>query len=261
MTGSGRVPGSRFFRGRTGAATVGQSARQDTSATAQPRAPNQERPPMKKIPLLAALACCTTFPVLALVPGHARADEHAHLQVAGDSAAPDPFAPVYIVSSRESFQSGLSAIADAPRAVRDSTGAPLVISRVEAHELPLVSHHIHAGEHRCGGYFAFTSEEDARRFLQSEQSARALTATFADYSIDNQATVGPWLPQVQETGIRSTIEHLSTAWPNRYYASSSGQAAAEWIRDRWAGLAQGRDDVDVELFACASCSTQDSVIL
>lgn len=215
---------------------------------------------MKKIPLLAALACCTTFSVLA--PGAVQAqDEHVQPRPHTTAATPDPFAPVYIVSSRESFQSGLSAIADAPRAARDSTGAALVVSRVEAHELPLISHHIHAGEHRCGGYFAFTSEEEARRFIQGEQSARALTATFADYSIDNQATVGPWLPQVQETGIRSTIEHLSTAWPNRYYASSSGQAAAEWIRDRWAGLAQGRNDVDVELFDCANCASQPSVIL
>src|SRR5690606_12744173 len=98
---------------------------------------------MKKIPLLAALACCTTFSVLA--PGAVQAEGEHPLPHATRATA-DPFAPVYVVSVRERFQSGLSAIADAPRAARDSTGAALVVSRVEAHELPLVSHHFHAGE-------------------------------------------------------------------------------------------------------------------
>src|SRR3546814_13444636 len=35
-----------------------------------------------------------------------------------------------------------------------------------------------------------------------------------------------------------------------------------WIRDNWAALAAGRSDVTTELFtACATCSTQPSVVL
>ncbi|WP_050347252.1 M20/M25/M40 family metallo-hydrolase [Arsenicicoccus sp. oral taxon 190] len=57
-------------------------------------------------------------------------------------------------------------------------------------------------------------------------------------------------------------QHLSTAYPNRYYASTYGRQAATWIRDTWAGLAAGRSDVTTELFTgCTTCSTQPSVLL
>jgi len=74
--------------------------------------------------------------------------------------------------------------------------------------------------------------------------------------------VNRWLGHVREANIRNTITHLSTAYPNRYFASSHGRNAALWIRDHWLGLARGRSDVTAELFtACSNCSTQPSVIL
>src|SRR3546814_4077168 len=79
--------------------------------------------------------------------------------------------------------------------------------------------------------------------------------------VDNRSTVDYWLPQVRESRIRDTIAHLSS-YQNRYYASPAGKASAEWIRDSWAALAAGRSDVTTELFtACATCSTQPSVVL
>ncbi|MDN5781978.1 MAG: M20/M25/M40 family metallo-hydrolase [Luteimonas sp.] len=146
---------------------------------------------------------------------------------------------------------------------RDSIGHRLVVARIQANQLEQVSLLVHEREKRCGGYFAFASRAEADAFVAADRSALARnTAFLADYAIDNQATVGPWLPQVQEANIRATIEHLSTAWPNRYYASSHGQAAAQWIRDTWLSLANGRSDVSAELFtACGNCSTQPSVIL
>nr|WP_255747130.1 M20/M25/M40 family metallo-hydrolase [Lysobacter sp. CFH 32150] len=88
------------------------------------------------------------------------------------------------------------------------------------------------------------------------------TQLLVAHPIDNQATVGGWLPQVQEANIRATIHHLSTAYPNRYYASSYGLAAATWIRDTWLALGNGRADVSAELYTgCTNCSTQPSVIL
>lgn len=82
------------------------------------------------------------------------------------------------------------------------------------------------------------------------------------YTIDNQSTVSSWLPQASEPNIRGTISHLSTTWPNRYYASTYGTTAANWIRDTWLGLAAGRSDVSAELFtSCGNCGGQPSVIL
>ena len=196
-----------------------------------------------------------------------QADASPHDRHADETAAlarsADPFAPVYIVASRETWRSGLQAIARDGVERRDSVGTPLVLARVQANQLAEVSHLVHTREKRCGGYFAFPTREEAEAFLAADRSALARSAvSVADYTVDNQATVGPWLPQVSEANIRDTIEHLSTAWPNRYYSSTHGQAAAEWIRDTWLALAGGRSDVSAELFTgCSDCSTQPSVIL
>src|SRR3546814_16737095 len=51
-------------------------------------------------------------------------------------------------------------------------------------------------------------------------------------------------------------------WSSDVCSSDLGKASAEWIRDSWAALAAGRSDVTTELFtACATCSTQPSVVL
>nr|WP_251044472.1 MULTISPECIES: M20/M25/M40 family metallo-hydrolase [unclassified Lysobacter] len=85
---------------------------------------------------------------------------------------------------------------------------------------------------------------------------------FATYTVDNQATVNPWLSQVAEANIRGTINHLSTQYPNRYYASTHGRTSATWIKDNWLALANGRSDVSAELYTgCTNCSTQPSAIL
>ncbi|KAB8198213.1 M20/M25/M40 family metallo-hydrolase, partial [Lysobacter maris] len=197
--------------------------------------------------------------------GHAQTADtrhHDHISPAlAERIDSDPFAPVYVVTSQDSYRTSLAAIARDPTGLRDSTGNALVISRIQAHQLSDASHRIHADEHRCGGFFAFASLDEAEAFLANERSALAQQTVFATYTVDNQDTVDPWLPQVSESNIRATIDHLSTAYPNRYYASTHGKAAAEWIRDTWQAFGAGRSDVSAELFACSSCSTQPSVIL
>ncbi|WP_051176303.1 M20/M25/M40 family metallo-hydrolase [Luteimonas mephitis] len=196
---------------------------------------------------------------------HAGASPHDHHadETAALARSADPFAPVYIVASHETWRGGLQAIARDGVERRDSVGTALMLARIQANQLAEVSHLVHTREKRCGGYFAFPTREEAEAFLAADRSALARSAvSVADYTVDNQATVGPWLPQVSEANIRDTIEHLSTAWPNRYYSSTHGQAAAEWIRDTWLALAGGRSDVSAELFTgCSDCSTQPSVIL
>jgi leucyl aminopeptidase len=189
------------------------------------------------------------------------AQAHARAPVAA-AAAEDPFRPVYVLSSRQTFEAGLRALVRDPQARRDSLGNALVLSRVSAHQLPELSEFVHRNEKRCGGYFAFDSAAEADAFLRNDRSAQAIATLVVSYTIDNQATVSPWLPQVTESRLRDTISHLSTAYPNRYYASSYGVTAANWIRDTWQGLAAGRSDVSTELFtACSSCGGQPSVIL
>lgn len=173
----------------------------------------------------------------------------------------DPFAPVYIVTSRDTWQ-GIRGLARDPVARRDSTGMPLVISETRADRLGEIGRYVHASERRCGGYFAFPSRAQAEAFVRTDRSRQAMTKSLlAGYTLDNQATVNRWLPQVQERRIYDTINHLSS-YRNRYYASSSGKTSAEWIRSHWQSLAAGRSYVATELFtACTNCSTQPSVIL
>lgn len=173
----------------------------------------------------------------------------------------DPFAPVYIVTSRDTYQ-GIRGVARNAVARRDSTGMPLVISETRADDLGEISRYVHANERRCGGYFAFPSRAQAEAFVGADRSMQAMKASLlASYTLDNPITVDRWLPQVQEQRLYDTINHLSS-YRNRYYASSFGKTSAEWLRTHWQSLAAGRSDVTTELFtACTNCSTQPSVIL
>ncbi|WP_313221398.1 M20/M25/M40 family metallo-hydrolase [Pseudoxanthomonas mexicana] len=177
------------------------------------------------------------------------------------AAQEDPFAPVYIVTSDATWQ-GIRGLARGVATPRDSTGMPLVIAETRADRLGDISRYVHENERRCGGYFAFPDRAQAEAFVRGDRAKLAMAkSALARYALDNQATVGRWLPQVQEQRLYDTINHLSR-YRNRYYASSHGRTSAEWIRDHWQSMAAGRSDVTTELFtACSTCSTQPSVIL
>ena len=177
------------------------------------------------------------------------------------AAQEDPFAPVYIVTSDATWQ-GIRGLARGVATPRDSTGMPLVIAETRADRLGDISRYVHENERRCGGYFAFPDRAQAEAFVRGDRAKLAMAkSALARYALDNQATVGRWLPQVQEQRLYDTINHLSR-YRNRYYASSHGKTSAEWIRDHWQSMAAGRSDVTTEMFtACSTCSTQPSVIL
>lgn len=214
---------------------------------------------------LFAVAALSSAPADARQQRPQSAREHARAHADGELASlrleRNPLAPLYIVMSRRSFD-GMRDVVKHPTAKFDSTGAPLVLAQIRAHQLSRVSERIHAREGRCGGYFAFASREEAEAFLRSDRSLQAMKSlpVRVEYTLDNAATVDPWLAQVQHTNIYNTIARLS-AYQNRYYASNEGRLAAEWIRDTWQALAGNRSDVTSELFACSTCATQPSVIL
>jgi leucyl aminopeptidase len=215
---------------------------------------------MKTKRSLAIALCCLAACGPALAVAAAAPAREPALQSGGE----DPFRPVYVLMSRKSWQAGLGAIAREPQPRRDSIGTELVLARIEQHQLSDLSQFVHANERRCGGFFAFDSQAQADAFLRSERSRTAVLAQplATTYTIDNQATVNPWLPQVGEANLRGSITSLSTNWANRYFSSTQGKDAATWIRDTWLGLANGRSDVSAQLYTgCSNCSTQPSVIL
>ena len=146
--------------------------------------------------------------------------------------------------------------------LRDRLGTSLSLVELDAQQQHALIDYMHEVEGRCGGYFAFASRAEAEEFLARDQSLIATLAPLGSaYTIDNAATIAPWLPEVNAENIRNTIAHLSS-YVNRYYSSPTGLSSAEWIRDTWAALGTGRADVHAELFTgCSNCSTQPSVIL
>lgn len=211
---------------------------------------------MKALPIVLALLSAGLLPA----PAAFAAPPAPNGRAAQAHPAEDLFAPVFIVTSRKTFDT-VHALVRNPASRRDSLGNELVVSETKAHMLDAVSGLIHQRELRCGGYFAFATRAEADRFIANDRSAFAARALAISYTIDNAATVNPWLPQATESGIYDTINTLS-GYKNRYYASSYGKAAAEWIKSRWETLAAGRSDVSTELFTgCTNCSTQPSVIL
>lgn len=187
------------------------------------------------------------------------------------AATPDPIpaapasvsadTPIYIVTSRAAF-AGISAITPESHAVRSRAGTDLVLARSDAHGVDALARYVHQQQGHCGGFFAFGSRAEAEDFLANDRSAEAIARPMAgSYTIDNQATVNPWLPQVQASNIYTTIASLS-AFQNRLYTTTHGRAAALWIRDSWQALANGHAGVTVSLYeGCGYCSTQPSVIL
>ncbi len=167
----------------------------------------------------------------------------------------------YIVTSRDTWQ-GIESIAAHGQLRRSASGTALVIAQLATDDLPALSRYVHEHERRCGGFFAFPSLREAEAFVAGDRSAQAVAAPLGGlYTIDNPATVTPWLDEVVEANIRGTMASLS-AFRNRYYRSTYGQQAAQWIAGQWQSLAAGRSDVNVELFtACNDCSTQPSVIM
>lgn len=190
---------------------------------------------------------------------HARDEAEGQLTAMGRQD--DPFAPVYVVTSRRTY-AGIRKLARAGVAHRDSVGSDLVVSEIRAHQLGALIEYVHEQERRCGGYFAFDTRAQADAFVRADRSRQAVTRSMlASYSLDNRRTVDAWLPQVREANLYATIDHLQS-YQNRFFASTSGRTSAEWIRNAWQALAVGRDDVSSELFtACGNCGTQPSVIL
>ena len=169
------------------------------------------------------------------------------------TAAPAPTA--FLVVSQDTWRDAHGAPAT-PRI--DAQGHPVVLVEANTDEVAALGRHVHEHERRCGGFFSFPTRAEAEAFIANAPTARPW---LGGYPIDNQATVSPWLPQVSEPAIRTSISQLE-AFHNRFYASPTGAEAASWIRDQWLALAAGRDDVHAELFTdCNDCGGQPSVIL
>jgi bacterial leucyl aminopeptidase len=96
---------------------------------------------------------------------------------------------------------------------------------------------VHVQLHKCGGYARHESEAEALAVLHRlGRAAPEDTQRLPSYAIDNPAQVNARLPLMQASNILSTIEQLS-AFQNRRYNSSHGEAASNWLANYWRSLA------------------------
>lgn len=132
--------------------------------------------------------------------------------------------------------------------------------RVRESQLNLVSRMMHEKMNRCGGFLYHDTEAAALAALDVSTTEKAVSATAVTYSIDNALTVNTLLAGLQKSHIRDTISHLSS-YTTRYYTSTTGVAAANWLKAHWESLIpEGRTDVTVEHFIHPTWA-QPSVIM
>ncbi len=120
-----------------------------------------------------------------------------------------------------------------------------------------LSQAVHRARGHGPGFIVHDSYEDARQALLPPVLSKQAAAP--DYAIANSQQIKTWLTQLQASNIVGTITSL-TGFTNRYYTTSHGVAASDWITLQWKQLGGARTDVTVEQFTHAGWP-QKSVIL
>lgn len=106
-------------------------------------------------------------------------------------------------------------------------------------ELDALAQHMHR-DGRCGGFMVHDTVADARADLHAARENPV------EYTLDRAPVVAAVLPRLDKDRIVTTIRELS-AFPNRYFKSASGVAAATWLAESWRSLPGRRADIRVEL--------------
>ncbi len=129
------------------------------------------------------------------------------------------------------------------------------VGEVATEELAELSHNMHEEHNRCGGYMVHAS-------AQSAMAASAMPQTLANFVVptpSQQTTVNAWLPQISASQITNTISSL-TSFNNRFYTTTSGAQASDWIASEWRALTSQLSGVNVEQVTHSGYN-QKSVVL
>jgi bacterial leucyl aminopeptidase len=146
---------------------------------------------------------------------------------------------------------------ETPRLVESAGGNSILL--VEEEELVNLAGFFHDNFHRCGGFATHTSLAEARHAITADPGDTAGPPDEETLLAGEAAAINRMLPVLDRTRILATIMGLSS-FPTRYYTSSSGVSAANWLRDRWNELAAGKSHVSVSLYPHAGWA-QPSVMM
>lgn len=92
-----------------------------------------------------------------------------------------------------------------------ASGAPIQLAQIEASELGTLSHLMHEGHQRCGGYVVHSTLADALQSMAQPLSQNL----FSPPPLTQGASVNRLLPYLDQGNIVGTISKLSS-WRNRY---------------------------------------------
>jgi leucyl aminopeptidase len=136
----------------------------------------------------------------------------------------------------------------------------IAVVHISNGEVERLSTEMHKHFHKCSGFFAHDTEIDALNSVAKTNSIDG-NQRLVDYTIDNASNVTPLIPQTQEIRVRQMILDLSS-YDNRRYNQPEGLQSAQFIKDTWTTIANGRSDISVEFFNHPdTISPQPSIIL
>ncbi|MBK8148080.1 MAG: M20/M25/M40 family metallo-hydrolase [Acidobacteria bacterium] len=136
----------------------------------------------------------------------------------------------------------------------------IALLRLTEAQMESMSRLMHEHFHKCSGFIAHPSKDDAIASVEALQAVDPLQQ-FVTYTIDNQAAVSPMLAEASELQNRQAIIDLS-AFPTRRHNQPTGLDSANWIKNKWTALAAGRSDVTVENYVHPVATTpQPSIVM
>ena len=185
----------------------------------------------KSAAVIVWLACAA--PAFAQPPQQAQVQEKMVWITIGTDALP---------KVREAFQGQGLAL---PAPLREKNGVAAL--HLPEWQIDKLSSVMHDRFHRSPGFIAHPSEAQALAEVDSAGVQQSV-ATLISYNINNGPSVNAMLSGVAELDIRNTINSLSTSWTTRAYNVQSGADAANWVKNQWIALANGRADVSVTTF-------------
>ncbi|SHH57507.1 M20/M25/M40 family metallo-hydrolase [Massilia sp. CF038] len=210
---------------------------------------NQMRPLPRALPALLAVmlaGLCSTLPAMA-------ADNKTWITV-GDAAFKhlQKAAPQLVARESKVLRTNESS-------AKMAATEKVHLVEVDEVQLAALSEAVHKELKRCGGYMFHASEAEGKRALATTAPLATALLSRPSYVIDNQTVVPGVLSQMQASNITTTINDLSS-FVNRYYKTTGGSDASNWLKTKWAGMATGRSDISVTQFTHAGYN-QKSVIL
>ncbi len=210
---------------------------------------------MKKITSSFVFFCALTFGVT----GYAEETEELIWATMGGDAVKlvqqSLLTEGYISSSKNIKTTGIFNTYETKNSLQDGS---IQVVEFSKDLLPKINELIHDNFNRCGGFIFFDSREGAFKELSNSVYSTNKSLALAIPQLSEAEAVNQALPRVSASRIVDVIRSLENMG-TRYYQHQQGQKAAEWVKQRWLSIANGRSDFSVKLYDHPQW-LQDSVI-